>query len=513
MSDKAILYVLAFLLIAIGGGATWYKSQVLHFPLTPGQQVPVWTIDATVKFDPASGPITVKLNLPQNDGKLIILDETESSDGYGFNQLEDSGNNFAQWTRRTATGPQSLTYRIRAVDNPEPQPSTEADVPSIPSVPSYTSIEQGIVTKLTREATAMSSSNLTFGIELIKLFNSPEYRADVELLTNTNSREAKAKTLLGMFAVTETPARLAMGIELADGKRRQPPVFFIQTFADGKWATLNPITAERGVPEGTMLWRRGGHSLLEVTGGRNSRVDFSVIQSPLSAKQVAMQTTDKQANSPALIDFSIYSLPSESQNAFKKILLIPFGALVVVFLRVIVGVRTSGTFMPILIAVAFVQTQLIPGIIMFISIVSVGLLIRFFLTRLNLLLVARISAVVIVVIAIMASFSIISAKLGLTQVMTITFFPMIILAWTIERMSVLWEEEGPKEVVIQGFGSLAMASVAFLVMTNSYIEHLTFNFPEVLYILLALMLLLGSYNGYRLTELRRFRPMVEEGDK
>ena len=39
--------------------------------------------------------------------------------------------------------------------------------------------------------------------------------------------------------------------------------------------------------------------------------------------------------------------------------------------------------------------------------------------------------------------------MGLSEGLKITFFPMIILSWTIERMSILWEEEGPREVFVQ----------------------------------------------------------------
>jgi hypothetical protein len=228
---------------------------------------------------------------------------------------------------------------------------------------------------------------------------------------------------------------------------------------------------------------------------------------------IALARGNTDSETTALIDFSIYSLPSASQNAFKTILLVPIGALVIVFLRVIIGIRTSGTFMPILIALAFMQTKLLPGLLMFIAVVGAGLFIRAYLSKLNLLLVARISAVVIVVIGIMAGFSIVSAKLGLDQVMTITFFPMIILAWTIERMSILWEEEGAHEVFVQGGGSLLLATLAYLAMSNPLINHLTFNFPELLLVLLAIILLLGQYTGYRLTELRRFQPIVDQQHK
>ena len=56
---------------------------------------------------------------------------------------------------------------------------------------------------------------------------------------------------------------------------------------------------------------------------------------------------------------------------------------------------------------------------------------------------------------------------------------------------------------------LLVATAAYLMMSNELVAHLTFNFPELLLVQLALILLIGTYQGYRLTELRRFRPMVE----
>jgi len=236
-------------------------------------------------------------------------------------------------------------------------------------------------------------------------------------------------------------------------------------------------------------------------------VHFSIIENSHSARNIAVRYgEDEQA---ALVDFSIYSLPIEEQNAFKSILLVPIGAIIVVLMRILVGIRTSGTFMPILIALAFIKTSLLTGLFIFIFVVSAGLLIRSYLSHLNLLLVARISAVIIVVIGLMAGMSIVSQKLGFSQALTVTFFPMIILAWTIERMSILWEEDGPKEVLIQGGGSLFVATLAYLCMTNRVVEYLTFNFPELLLVNLAFILLLGQYTGYRLSELRRFQPIAE----
>jgi hypothetical protein len=174
-----------------------------------------------------------------------------------------------------------------------------------------------------------------------------------------------------------------------------------------------------------------------------------------------------------------------------------------------IGLKTSGTFMPILIALAFLQTSLVPGLISFVSVVAMGLALRSYLSRLNLLLVARIATLIVLVIFIISALSIIGYQLGYSTGMTITFFPMIIIAWTIERMSILWEEEGSQEVLIQGGGSLVVAVLAYLIMQTQLLNHLTFNFPELNLVLLALILAMGQYTGYKLTELRRFRAMDE----
>jgi len=270
---------------------------------------------------------------------------------------------------------------------------------------------------------------------------------------------------------------------------------------------FNPLTGAQGRPENLLLWEAAGEAVLEVEGAVNSRVTFSM----LSHYQPALVPDLRdQFHDETLLNFSIHSLPLEEQALFQTILLIPIGALVVVLLRILVGIKTSGTFMPVLIALAFIQTSLVTGLIGFLLIVAVGLVIRSYLSYLNLLLVARVTAVIITVIGIISLFSVLSYRFGLNAGLTITFFPMIILSWTIERMSIIWEEEGPKQVLVQGGGSLLTAVLAYLAMNNPLIRHLTFNFLGVQLVLMALILLLGNYTGYRLLELRRFKPMVDD---
>jgi hypothetical protein len=164
--------------------------------------------------------------------------------------------------------------------------------------------------------------------------------------------------------------------------------------------------------------------------------------------------------------------------------------------------------MPVLIALAFRETKLFWGLILFTLLVTLGLTIRFLLERLRLLLVPRLGAVLIVVVMLMLIISMMSHRLGLEMGLSVALFPMVIISMTIERMSVVWEERGPVDAIRAGVGSMIVAVIAYLFMVMPWLEHLMFTFPELLLVLLAGVLLIGRYTGYRLTELRRFKELV-----
>jgi hypothetical protein len=181
------------------------------------------------------------------------------------------------------------------------------------------------------------------------------------------------------------------------------------------------------------------------------------------------------------------------------------GAFVVVVMRNLVGMATLGTFMPVLLALAFLQIPLERGLVMFGVLIGVGVWLRFMLSRLNLLVVPRVAACVVIVTLLMMLMSVVSYQLGIDAGIKITLFPMIIIAWTLERMSLIWEEEGKRNAITQVAGSVFVAVCAYHFMKVSQIQYWAFYFPEMLLILLAGILLIGRYTGYRLSELIRFK--------
>lgn len=505
MTSRVPFYFLIAILVVTGITLSVLRHQNYGVPWTPGESRQVWDIEARIEFTAADEAAKVSLAVPNTQKGFTLVDESASSSGYGLSYINTDSGRRAEWSINQANGPQIIYYKTQFLVDPQAvahstPPSKDEDF----SEATFTGPQESAVEAILKQASQRSADNVTFTRELIKQLND-EDNQNASLLLNDMSKNKAAVRLLYRAKIHSKTVGV---IELEDGRRRQAIIPMLEVWTGDSWQLFNPDldTVDSIDSKNLLVWDESNVSLLDVIGGKNSKVLFSMIKQNV-APSVA---TNEKVIADNLLNFSIHSLPLEEQSMFKTIMLIPIGALIVVFLRVIIGLKTSGTFMPVLIAVAFVQTQLVTGIVGFLLIVGTGLIIRGYLSKLNLLLVSRISAVIITVILIISVFTIVAFNMGLQEGLTITFFPMIILSWTIERMSILWEEEGAKEVFMQGGGSLLTAVLVYLAMTNVYIQHITFNFIGTQLIILACILALGNYTGYRLTELKRFKPLAED---
>jgi hypothetical protein len=199
----------------------------------------------------------------------------------------------------------------------------------------------------------------------------------------------------------------------------------------------------------------------------------------------------------------------EIQQVFRIILLIPLGALVVVIFRNIIGINTFGTFMPVLIALAFRNTKLGWGLILFSMVIALGLASRWFMDRLKLLLVPRLSVIVTVLVIILISASLAGHHMGVYRVLAVALFPMVIMTMTIERLSIILMERGGKEAIKVSLGTLLVSTSGYFVMSVSSIQEFFFAFPEILFALIGIQIILGRYTGYRLTEYFRFHSFIK----
>lgn len=503
---QSYVYALAALLAAIGLSLFVYKWQVLGFPVSQNQEVPVWTIESSISFDSGPGSIKVNLHIPTLTPGFRTLNENPVSRGYGFSLNYGTGGREAQWAIRRADGRQTIYYRISVYQDAS---NTQSDTtPPFPPQPTINEPFKTAVDVLVAEVKEHSADAASFTSELLQRMNDPSPDPNVELLRlEATSRAEFVESLTTILASARIPARMVHGLELEGRQRDAEMLTWLEIHDGDDWRYFNPMTGDEALPDTFLVWWRGNEPLINVEGGSNVQVNFAVQENHLDA--VAIANSQAAQRGSAAIDFSLYSMPIATQAVYSVLLMIPIGALVMVVLRNFVGIDAFGTFMPVLIALAFRETQLVWGVILFTILIALGLSIRFLLERLRLLLVPRLSAVLIVVVLLMLLISLISNRLGMETGLSVALFPMVIIAMTIERMSVVWEERGPADALREGIGSLVVAMAAYICMGFEWLEHLIFTFPELLLIVLALVMLAGRYTGYRLLELRRFKALAD----
>ena len=497
--------ILAFVLAALGLGLAGYKALVLNYPIKPAETIATWVIEARLSFSPTGGSVKANLLLPKDIPGFSILDENFISRGYGLATEDLGSHRQAVWSMRRPSGAQALYYRATLVK--DESSLVKKGVPALAKTPDFEEPYKSAVLAVMDEVRSRSADIATFSSTLIRELSSSSPSENVQLLVPKDAgRDAKVRTAISMLATAKIPARMVHGFKLVDGARDMTPLPWIEVNNGNEWVAIDPQNGSIGYPENFVVWWRGDTSPFEITRAKNGATRFSATRSVEQALETASLRAKLAESKFASI--SLLNLPVQTQNLYRTLLLVPLGTLLIVFLRNIIGIRTFGTFMPVLIALSFRETQLVSGLILFSLIIGLGLLVRFYLEKLKLLLVPRLASVVIIVILIMAGVTMVANELQLEMGLSVALFPMVILAMTIERMSLVWEEKGAGDAIKQGSGSMAVAAVCYLIMFHETSEHLVFVFPELLLVVLAITLLLGRYTGYRLSELVRFRELA-----
>jgi len=502
------VYRLVTILAVTGAALFLFKWMVLGYPLTPGARTDVWDVEVRVRFEAKDAPAKVTLYIPSNIHPYSVMDENFVSHGYGQMTALSAENRKSIWSIRKASGMQSLYYRalIQRIEIRQ-QAKTALGKPTEPDEVTLPEPHLLAARALLAEVHGHSADPDTLVAALLLRLRDPGSDTNAaQLLGARTDAAGRIKAAIQVLALDRIPARVVHGVRLEETGRDVAIVPWLQVHDGRQWRYFNPDTGEADLPGDFLVLWRGPDELVRISGGRHPKIAVSVRPSELAAIHAA--EARGYIKSPQLTRFSLLGLPVQTQEVYRILLLIPVGAFLLVLARNLVGIKTFGTFMPVLIALAFRETELLWGLILFVVVVSLGLTVRFYLDRLRLLVVPRLAAILTVVVMLMALISIVSNMLGIERGLSVALFPMVILTMTIERMTIVWEEQGSAEAMHRGLGSLLVASLAHMVMSYGELRHLVFMFPELLLILLSGMLLLGRYSGYRLSELFRFRVLT-----
>lgn len=502
---RKILTLCLFLSIIFTVFSVYYKITYWGFDFRPNRTASVWSIDAHISFKPTGEPVKVSMAVPTGAAKFKILNEDIVAKGYRIEKNTDNGR--IVLTSGPQKQDQDIYYRLTVYDNEEGRGKLRENGVQIPRKPVYGEQQMQMAEEILAAADAFDGA---WPQKVITLFNQEPMNPTLNAFLPVKMTEKqRVQIMIDLLAIKKVPARMARGVRLEEGKQAAEANLMLEAYDGHKWRLYDIRTGKAGLPKNFIVFQHGGKSLLDVQGGVDSKIRFSVLKSVTSSFKLAGHRAQLN-NFGKMFDYSIYSLPLLEQNTLKWLMVFPLGILVVVLMRNVIGIPTMGTFTPMLIAMSLVKTGFWPGLICFALIIAIGLLLRAILSKLNLLLVPRISAVVIFVILIMQFMTITGYRMNWEIASSAVFFPIIITAWIIERASITWEEDGAANATREIIYSMITAVATYFVISNEYIRHITFAFDEINLVILFTVMLLGTYTGYRLTELKRFSPLAKK---
>jgi hypothetical protein len=183
------------------------------------------------------------------------------------------------------------------------------------------------------------------------------------------------------------------------------------------------------------------------------------------------------------------------------LLMMPLGAAVVVFVRAVLGWKTFGLFTPMLLALAYLQSGPIAGPVISTTAILIGMVAAPFLKLLGLSRVAFLGTLIAIVVSALGAMA-----LHFEQPALASAFPVVVTALIVERWWNAWEADGPKKALRMTLATLGVALMIQLLVAAPPVLALAARAPLAVPVsAVAVMILLGRYNGLRLSELARFR--------
>jgi hypothetical protein len=517
------VYGTATALLLLGAATFLYKIIFLEMPTRPDRDSRVWRVEIAITATGEGRRGQIELHIPSSDAKQVLLDEQFLDDGLAASITERETGRRVSWRGRIQDS-QELAYTFRVHLPPSDSELTPFEAPSsapaeaAPDAARPRSIDDPVISAVADrlgipemdEPEAVLATAFGFVAHEIESVVGGSENPRLVARAREGNETGKSRLLVELLRIGGIEAHLGSGLRLV-GSGPTELTRFVEARLGSTWIPMmTSAESPRQFPRRFLVLVRGDRPLVSTTHVTASHLSLQVLRESLPPEEIAAFVAPA---SPFWRYLSLYRLPVKTQSTLNVLLLMPLAALVASIFRNLIGLRTFGTFMPILIALSLRNTDLSSGLVLITSVLLAGVVGRILLDRLRLLFVPRICLLLCMVILFVTALAQIGYEFGGNELMTGLLFPIVILAMLIERISVTALEEGTRSTAILLAGSLILSALAYPIFQSSQLTYLFFGFPELILCVMGALVLLGGYTGYRVSELWRFRSLMLPDDE
>jgi hypothetical protein len=499
-----------------------WKAVALGLPIAPSEPEGLWRVELEIQARSSAGGGSIRAAIPSSRAGQVIDDERVMSDRLRFSVARDGTDQIGIW-KGSFSGVHHVSHAFRAELSGEEVAVDEADEgrPSDAIVRRYTAATAtlpandpevwafllGLELRGPEDQLGRARGLLTFVADEVELV--PDGSADALLCLATRECGVlgKERLLATLLRASGVPARVIQGLRLRKGREPEPAAW-VEAWQGG-WV---PISASGGFfgkrPENLLAIRVGDEPLVSSVGMAAISYRYRAIPEQLRPDELAAVMVPASA---ILAPMSLYRLPVATQRVLRVLLAVPIGALMLALLRNVVGISTFGTFLPVLVALALRESNLLTGLLMFAGVVVLGLFGRMLMDRLHLLLVPRLCIVLCLVVIAVVTLAVVGRTLEERDLLSGVLFPIVIITMLIERFSISIDEEGMRSSVTRLAWTAVVTMLVYPLFQSTAVAHLMFGFPELVLVVMGALIWIGGYTGYRVSELIRFRSLAQPG--
>jgi hypothetical protein len=311
------------------------------------------------------------------------------------------------------------------------------------------------------------------------------------------------RALVALLRTAHLPARIVTGVNLQAASDQQP-YYWAEVYDGQNWIPLDPAHGHLGVlPAFYIPLRKGDIELIKANEANVSDIEWKIILLP-------PQKSLFNAERGQLVDIlDLNRLSPSSREILAVLLLMPLGALATVILLQVTGVRAYGTFTPTLLALAMTHVDSRMAMIVLLLVTTIGITIRSTMPNLQLQRTPRL-AIVFTLVALSMAVVVSGIKYFDPRVeSSVVLLPTVILTMLVDRMYTVYDESGLRITLARLLWTVVSAVVSLLILVQTHWGVWLVSYPEAHAITMAVIILVGQYNGPRLKNMPGFSWLQE----
>ncbi len=462
------------------------------------------------EFDVAAdSAFWVRSFLPQSTIRQTI-EETRLQTNVDFQQYPDAAKNeIGSWQGEGFKG--QIAYAFRFSGQPITYILDSASYVSFPNDEDLVFVEPSRYIQSDHPEIQNLAMRLTTGQSLSNVNKVRRFFDYVEQIPSSQSSEltdalrtyrdfrgscnGKSRLFVALCRSHGIPARVTGGLILEDTRKKTSHLWAEVQFGE-TWVPFDALNGHFATIPSNYLQLYTGDEFL-ITRSKHFQFDYHY--------HIEEVLVNDFARLSVINLWDILQQSELTKEMLLALLLLPLGALLVSIFKIVVGLKTYGVFLPVLIALALLQTGLMAGLALFNLMVMMVALLSKPLEHWRIQYTTKISVMLIVVIVLTLGLVGLFLKIHLLSTATPLFFPIIILTMISERFAQKTEEEGIAEALKLYGSTLVVTLVIYLVLSSRFIQDFILTFPEIILSMAGVNLMLGKWIGLRLTEYYRFR--------